>query len=261
MIQQDKRIIQELDRRGLQAEWQTVTKNEIPFDAILIKTPENFAPVIYTNNLLDEHDTVESAVEKILLQFEQSKCTPIDARHLLSRDYILQHITIALQRDGQEPILKRESGFKGIEAYLLVIDTLPMDDDLMSMKITQGILRHCHITEEEAWVQAEKNLQESAVIKSFQEILGLPCDLFVITNKFGMKGASCVLASDLIEEFAKEHHTHRLVVIPSSIHEMLLMPDTGIAIEEDLSAMVRDVNKSIVLPEEQLADQIYYIEV
>lgn len=261
MIQQDKRIIQELDRRGLQAEWQIITKNGVPFHAILIKTTANYAPVIYTDNLLDEHDTIESAVEKILLQFEQSKCMSIDAGHLFTRDYILQHITVALQRDGQEPILKRESGFKGIEAYLLVIDTFPTDNDLISIKINTGILHHCHITEEEAWAQAEKNLQASTIIRNFQEILGLPCDLFIVTNKFGVKGASGVLVSDLIKKFAKEHHTHKLVVIPSSIHEMLLLPDPSIAIEEDFSAMVRDVNKSTVPPEEQLADQVYYIEV
>ena len=57
-----------------------------------------------------------------------------------------------------------------------------------------------------------------------------------------------------LREFKKKF-TEGFFVIPSSIHEVLVMPKGfGGNDLESLTAMVREVNATAVVPEEQLAD-------
>ena len=50
------------------------------------------------------------------------------------------------------------------------------------------------------------------------------------------------------------------MVLPSSIHEMLILPYQGDMNLNDLSAIVREVNVVQVEPEERLADTAYLIK-
>ena len=48
-----------------------------------------------------------------------------------------------------------------------------------------------------------------------------------------------------------------LLILPSSVHEVLVIPDAGWDDYEELNAMVRAVNRDMVSKEEQLSDHIY----
>ena len=64
----------------------------------------------------------------------------------------------------------------------------------------------------------------------------------------------------MLKEFGKKHNIKKLVVLPSSIHEMLIMPYNDSINMNDLSFMVADVNANQVEPEERLTDRAYLIE-
>ena len=49
-------------------------------------------------------------------------------------------------------------------------------------------------------------------------------------------------------------------VLPSSIHEVLLVRDNGEMTAKDLEAIVREVNATQVAPEEQLTDHVYHYD-
>ena len=49
-------------------------------------------------------------------------------------------------------------------------------------------------------------------------------------------------------------------VIPSSIHEMLIYPDTGDMSAEELAYMVKTVNQNEVMPSEQLGNRVLYYD-
>ena len=51
------------------------------------------------------------------------------------------------------------------------------------------------------------------------------------------------------------------VVLPSSIHEMLILPYDDSIDMDVMSEMVREINATQVSPEERLTDQAYLIEV
>lgn len=49
-------------------------------------------------------------------------------------------------------------------------------------------------------------------------------------------------------------------ILPSSTHEMLVLPDNGEMTSHELKRMVMEVNNSEVRPEEKLAGEVYHYD-
>ena len=84
-------------------------------------------------------------------------------------------------------------------------------------------------------------------------------NLHVITNSEKYKGAATILNRKALRSFAREHHTNMLFVLPSSVHEMMISPFTEKTTADELSAIVREVNKTQIAPEERLTDRAYIL--
>ena len=63
----------------------------------------------------------------------------------------------------------------------------------------------------------------------------------------------------VLKEFA-ESLGEDLIILPSSIHEVLLTPSNVSLPPEELNEMVQAINQSDVPAEERLSDHIYYFE-
>ena len=86
---------------------------------------------------------------------------------------------------------------------------------------------------------------------------------YVVTNKSGHKGASAILNKKMLSEFGKKYNINKVVVIPSSIHEMFILSADileSVGMEE-LTEMVQDVNKNEVSDKEQLSDRAYILDI
>lgn len=80
--------------------------------------------------------------------------------------------------------------------------------------------------------------------------------MFVATNKSKINGASAILYDGLLAEFARRVGGD-FYILPSSIHETILLPATGEMDVEYLIDMVRTVNSTEVSPDEVLSDNVY----
>ena len=81
-------------------------------------------------------------------------------------------------------------------------------------------------------------------------------DMFVLTNESRLNGASCMLYDNVLKEFADSVESD-LYILPSSIHEVILLPKREIYNINDLKSMVHEVNAEEVAPDEVLSDQVY----
>ncbi len=265
-------ILVELKKVGLKAGWKVINKNGTLHTGIVIESGGQVAPIIYTDGLIDERDDLDMAVNKILGEYQKVRDVSFDVKHIINRDYILGHITIAVQKDGKENLIKKKTELDGIESYLIVMDDSMSAEGNLSMKVSLDLLDECRISESEAWERAKKNLHESVQIKSmsqimaemigeeFEEVCGVDDKMFVISTKSGVKGAAAVLDKESMEAFAKKHHATKVAVLPSSIHEMILVTGADESEERALSAMVTDVNTTEVRPEERLTNKAYFME-
>ncbi len=84
--------------------------------------------------------------------------------------------------------------------------------------------------------------------------------LFVMSNGDYMNGASVILYKDILREFA-DCMEHNLYILPSSIHEVIILLDDEYAKDpEELARMVRETNRIVVDREEILSDHVYYYD-
>ena len=106
-------------------------------------------------------------------------------------------------------------------------------------------------------IMAELLKQENDLSSSMQKEDTALCPMYVLTNQSKLNGASCILYSHLLEAFSRRLDCD-LYILPSSIHEVILIPAKDNTTYGELSQMVQDVNHTQVAPDEVLSDHVYY---
>ena len=95
-------------------------------------------------------------------------------------------------------------------------------------------------------------------------MMGMPTDpadeqMFVATVPDKIHGAGVLAYQDFMDQ-AAERVGGSFYILPSSLHEVLLVPDNGQMNLQDLEAMVREVNATQVAPEDKLTDNVYHYD-
>lgn len=80
--------------------------------------------------------------------------------------------------------------------------------------------------------------------------------MFVLTNKKRMHGAAVILYPDLLEQLAAKMGKG-FYIIPSSVHEVIIIPYDDRLDSDYIKWMIYDINHSKVEPEEVLSDSLY----
>lgn len=96
---------------------------------------------------------------------------------------------------------------------------------------------------------------------AISEIIGIeipsdaPYPMYVGTNPERILGASILMYETYLEDLAAQIEDD-LCIAPSSIHEVLIFP-LSLVQPARIIEIVRDVNRTVVLPQEQLSDSAY----
>lgn len=83
--------------------------------------------------------------------------------------------------------------------------------------------------------------------------------MFCLTNESKQNGAGLLLQEDIRKRIG-ECLGSDYFVIPSSIHEVLILPDNGAFKVPELNAMVKEVNETQVDVQEQLSDKVQFCD-
>lgn len=83
--------------------------------------------------------------------------------------------------------------------------------------------------------------------------------MWVATNESNFHGASVMAYPDFMEQAAKKLNDS-FYLLPSSMHEVLLVPDSFNLKAQELKEMVTVINASEVSPEERLTDNAYHYD-
>ena len=81
--------------------------------------------------------------------------------------------------------------------------------------------------------------------------------MYVLTNSGKALGAACILYEGMLK-YCASWLDSAYYLLPSSIHEVILIPKAAVSNEQELGEMVRDINRTQVLKTEVLSDQIYF---
>ena len=82
------------------------------------------------------------------------------------------------------------------------------------------------------------------------------CQLYVLTNDCRINGAACMLYENVLKDFADSIESN-LYILPSSIHEVIILPKFAMFNKQELVNMVREVNAEGVAMDEILSYTVY----
>ena len=258
-------IIRELNKMGIYAEVETKIDNGVTKVGLSLSREETarVRPCIWKDSF--KGDTPLEIALDISEWFSDLDVPTFDPTISISKDFILDHLYIGLQRTSEEDIVKQPSEFEGIEEYLYV-----RIDDEASYKLKPELMEKVGITLFQAWNGAYDNTCGTSVIKTMAEEMGVPAEMFegmplqiIVTNRNKWRGASAVLNKEHLRAWLDERDIKntKFFMLPSSIHEVILLPYDEDVDLEGLSAMVKEINATQVEPEERLADRAYVMEV
>lgn len=198
-----------------------------------------------------------------------------------SKDIIFELVNTESNQEILQERPHREIGDLSVIYKFLVSET---EYGRMTLPITNDIAKDMNISEQELFEVAYKNTDErlSFSIKSMREMLigtmfpfgempendpmvemMLPPEddppMYVMTSSDGVKGACCILYSDKLGDFADKVDSD-LVILPSSIHEVIILPKDE-SIEMDiLKNMVNEINMGVVSEEDRLSNNIFVFD-
>lgn len=192
---------------------------------------------------------------------------------------------------GKERELLEKSVKKTVYGNLTVVLALDLTNDhcrksQMEMRITREDLLRWDIKEEELWKLAGKNTpkRRPAVLRTMEEVLEeliqsvavakgnkeiekeiiadsvrhneCTFPMYVLTNQLGVNGAAVMLYPGVLKS-AAEKIGGDLIILPSSIHEVILLKWNEEIYLERAAEVVRLINREDVLPEDVLSDSVY----
>lgn len=259
-------IVRELENRGYKVKSCVKNSNGVELEGIQIVIGD-ICPVFYidriTKDMEENNKSLHQVIDEMVEVIEGSKLD-IDIDRISKPEFVLENVYVGLQRKTTERLVKRDCKFEGIEEYLYV--KCSKDG---TYKLSASHLTSLGISEEELWRKAMEHTRASAIIQPMASMLGLMGHdaemgqhLYILTNRDGYRGAACVLDQKIIKVLGKRLGANKFTVIPSSVHEVILVPNnerTGIDMER-LEHMIQEINATMVDATEQLGDRPYVLE-
>ncbi len=177
-----------------------------------------------------------------------------------------------LNRDRLKDIPHFDMADLSVVYRIDLTDEMERMDGRTSVLVTNQLLERYGVSPEQLHQDAVENAsrQEPAVVRSMGMVLAgmdampplkeedIP-PLLVATNPSMTFGASVVAYPGFMEK-AAEQFQGNFFILPSSVHEVLLLKDDGKADYRDLEAMVYQINRTEVEPQERLSDHVYHYD-
>ena len=239
----------------------------------------NISPTIYLEEYFRHYqngDTIEDIVESILSVYHEVKFEHSWQVHTISDfDTIQEKIVFKIvYAPLNEILLKTLPHIRFLDYAIVFYILFEVDENgTATIPITNDLIQLWNTNLNEIHQLAKYNTPQllPAVFKPMriviEELLGNPCEnefqaddmMFVLTNSLRSLGAACILYDNLllqIGNFLKEN----FYILPSSIHEVIIIPESQAPDKETLNEMVLEVNETQVQPEDVLSDHVYYYD-
>ena len=247
----------------VRTELYTVTKNNgTRRTGILFKQEDsNLAPTIYLEEFYQKYlkgQQVPDLTDSICSIYQEIRVKKTcDCQNLFDFNHVKEHIVYKLiRRDANEELLKQipyEPFLDLAVVYYIQIDNTRFGS--AAIQIRNEHLRYWRVEKEEIRRLAEKNTPRIYPAQ-IQKIVRF---MYVATNEQCSLGAAVMRYPDFLEK-VRGMIRGDFYILPSSIHEVILVPESFGLEPERMAEMVKEINQTGVAPEEVLSDSVYYFD-
>lgn len=249
----------------------------------LMQDDSNISPTIYLNPYYDAYEngdtTLGTVIDEVIDTYERNKINrSIDMKFFLNYETVRSRIIFKLINTEKNRELLRDVPYIPFHDLSIVFQCLVSEErfgnasilihnvHLQLWKVNARELYECAL-ENTPLLQGYELADMNTVLEEMKALGGIDDEeiedmqqevpMYVLSNKSRINGASCILYKDILKDFAMVVDKD-LYVLPSSIHEVILLPSDGTQESEQLKEMVREINQSQVEEEEVLSDSVYY---
>ena len=200
---------------------------------------------------------------------------------MLNFDEIKDDISLRLMNTetSQEKLENRPSVAMEDMSASFVIVVGETQDGLATAPITNEIMNELGVDKETLMETAKANLSENDYsFKSMRDVLMnmmfpdgapendpvvdimLPPDdgpqMFILSNEQNVQGATQIMNQKAMDDIA-EKLGGDFVVLPSSVHETIILPMNDDMDSKNLDSMIQEINGGVVSPEDKLSDHAF----
>lgn len=259
-----------------------VKNNSVELDGIcLYRAGDTLSPTVYLNHFYEEYlegRPLHSILSEIAATLS-SEVPELEVNTSLYDNYdaIRHQIIFRLVNYERNEELLTSCPYLPFCDLAITFRWLVHSDSsgIASALITNKEMELWNITLEELYQTASINTRRlfPATIQPIQQLLSEYLDkdadiqelldqtpdelqLFILSNEPRINGSTSMIYDGILADFAKKIKKD-LYILPSSIHEVLLMPATKEIEEQALLNLVRDANRTVVGLPDILSDSIY----
>ena len=251
----------------------------------------DIAPVIYIDRYYGLYEkgeeTIDSVAARVMDSYNRERSggmMQVDMRKFMSYDRVRETIVYKLVSTGKNRELLEDVPHVDFMDLSIIFQCLVSreEQEMATILVHNVHMKLWDVTTEELHAAAEENTRkllpyefksmtevlheimetedpEQSGHSEFEAELADNVPMYVLSNKNRVEGAACMLYPGLIRDLA-DQFGKSLYIIPSSVHELLLLPtkDTGECAE--IKRMIREINDTQVSPEEILSYSLYYYD-
>ena len=268
----------------------TVRKNNgVEWTGVIMKRKGcNAFPTVYIDEFYEEYQNgadYNYILKRIMNVLEDAKVeNTVDLSNFLSYANIASQIVFKLINYEKNRELLKEIPYKvfhdlAIVFYYVVteppfcgrasiliynshMETWGVDSEelfLRAMENTPQLMPAQIVDLEELMFEMLEEYEKDVISQVKQELTGEKnrTPMYVLTNRQKLLGAACMIYPHVIKDFA-EKTGKDIYILPSSVHEVILLPYSEHISSQSLVEMVAEINGTQVEEYEVLADSVYY---
>ena len=281
-------VSKEVEDRGLEGISMKLTTVESPdgmTDRLMVSVDDSKMSMAFRlkeiYQSVEDGEDIDHAVYKMVNTIEDNisfvKEKEQDVKSFISDYEKVKDNTYLRLIPGDSPILK-STPHRMIEDMALVVnvhlDSFSDEHGKSCVVVTKPLMEMYGIDEAQLFADAEKNSLANEPIV-FKPLLDMVKDLiskdeipnpedvgivtYIATNTSGFQGAAVAGYPDFCEK-AAEAIGGSFYMLPSSVHEFILIKDDGTPKAKDLNRMIKNVNETVLEPRDILANQCYHYD-
>ena len=242
------------------------------------------APTLYIDDLYERHQNGEDLgflLIDLANRYEEARHAPVPPDIDISWEKVMDNLSFRLLEKRRNTDFLANMPYADVGNGLALIVDINMPGDRNGdwrIAVNHGVMEALGVDKETLFFKAMDDVlvNDPPVLSDMTQALFSPdkenlldrsdpidpSDLggmYVLTTESGNLGASALFYPD-VQEKAAELMGSGYYVLPSSVHECILVPDIAGHNEKDLCAMVKEANRTVVEPKDVLSDNVYHFD-
>lgn len=268
---------------------ENLINNSVIRSALLIKEPgRRYAPNIYLDSFYSRYlsgEDFQEMLEEILQLYELNKNNlQFDLELLTSFDCMRDRIIMRLMNYERNRKLLEDCPYLMWQDLAVTFRWVASQDEegVSSSLIGCDLMKSWGTSPEELYELARENMprcfparvmnmydmiecmhQNQDDDEELDDLMTEDLDnlipLFVMSNEQKINGATAVLYPDMLKTLSLQCHGN-FYILPSSVHELIVLPYPRADQGETLKGMVKNVNEEVISNDDYLSDHVYYYD-